>query len=102
MTATVTMLDGTVRRLSLPKPAWTGRREISTGIFRTAIYIGPRTRRVVMQTDNIWENRHTHACEGIGYHELPAEAIAVLAGKLPELAARLDATIYHELPAERL
>lgn len=62
-------------RMSLPKPTWTGREEISTGIFLTAIYVSPRAKRMVIETDSIWENPVTHECVGTTYRLIEDEQL---------------------------
>jgi hypothetical protein len=90
MKATVTMLDGTTQRITLPKVAWTGRDEIGTGMFREAVYIGTKSKRVVVQTYSQWEDRHTHGCIGTEYHEADEDEKATLAGEYDEIAEILD------------
>jgi hypothetical protein len=86
---TVEMLDGTAKRMSLPKPCWTGRDEIGTGVYREAIYIGPRSKRVVVETDSRWDNGHGVSV-GTRYHEADPNEIAQLAAAYKEVAEIID------------
>jgi len=56
MKATVEMLNGERRRLSLPSPVWEGTSNFGLGTTLTALYIGRRTHRVVMRVYSIWSN----------------------------------------------
>jgi hypothetical protein len=66
MKKTINTYNGTIR-INLPKPCWKGWEEIGTGIFLTAVFYGRESKRLVVETDSIWENRNTHCCEGTAY-----------------------------------
>jgi hypothetical protein len=73
--------EGETKRVNLASltEIWKGRREISTGIFRTAIYLMPRAKRVIVESDSLWLNRLTHCCYGTSYMFADPETIAKLA-----------------------
>jgi transketolase N-terminal domain/subunit len=56
MKATVEMLNGEKRRLTLPNPVWEGNVSQGLGVKLTGLYIGRRTHRVVMRVYSIWSS----------------------------------------------
>lgn len=56
MKATVEMLNGEKRRLTLPEPVWEGNQSNGLGCYIKGLYIGRRTHRVVMKVYSIWSN----------------------------------------------
>ncbi len=80
----------TYKRMSLPTPTWTGRDEIGTGVIRTAIYISPRAKRVVVAHDSIWESKNGR-CQGTTYSLVESDSdLAHLAAAYPEVAEVLE------------
>lgn len=55
MKATVTSLNGSKERVTLPEPQWTGKEKWSAGLTLQAIYVGPRTGRMVIHLYSIWQ-----------------------------------------------
>ncbi len=51
----------------------------ATGVSLEKVYLQPRSKRVILETHSIWENRQTHGCEGTHYHLANADSIARLA-----------------------
>ena len=51
---------------------------IGTGLKRVAVYLMPKSKRVLVETYSQWENRQTHACTGTQYHIADADEIAHL------------------------
>ena len=83
--------DQTETRITLPEPVWEGREEVSAGNFRTAIYVGPRSNRVVIESDSIWENPRTHGCYGASYRIVnDPDELAILAGNYRAVAEALE------------
>lgn len=77
-------------RITLPPAAWTGSDSCGTGITREAVYVGPRSKRVVVETYSIWD-------DGKGGHQGTAymlieddETLAFLAGEYQEVADALE------------
>ena len=60
-TKTITNLDGDHERVSLPAPHFVaearGRENLSTGLWLTALFSGPRTGRKFARTYSIWQKR---------------------------------------------
>jgi hypothetical protein len=92
-TKTVTVTDEYeyALRITLPEPVWSGYEEISTGVYRVAIYIGPRSKRCVVKYDSRWENRLTHCAQGIYYCLITDQGeLNRLAGEYAEVGAALE------------
>lgn len=90
-TVTVETEDGSTLRLTLPRAVWTGREEIGTGLFRTGLFVGPKSRRVVEELDSIWEDRRTHGCIGTYYRLVTdPDHLNRLADEFAEVAALLQ------------
>ena len=88
-TVTVDMGDGSVARLSIGAPVWSGRTEIATGVWRTAVYIGKVSGRVVVETDSAWVT-HTGERTGTRYHLADADERARLAALSDALGTAID------------
>jgi len=58
---------------------WEGRLQTSTGRFRRHIWMTPKSKRVIVHTESVWENPHTHACQGDSYSIADVATIAHLA-----------------------
>ncbi|MDD5338173.1 MAG: hypothetical protein PHG35_02010 [Dehalococcoidales bacterium] len=79
---TLTDADGTTRRynlasmislnISVREGAW------ATGVSLKNAYLMPKSKRVILETYSIWENRATHGCIGTQYHIASPETIARL------------------------
>ena len=52
-----------------------------TGLRLDGVYLMPKSRRVLVQTYSVWENRQTHGCVGEEWHVADLEEIAHLAGR---------------------
>lgn len=79
---TITNLDGEAERVTLPAPFWSGSASgpaHSTGVWITALYLGPRTGRMFRRSHSIWD-RGDGATVGTTYRELT----------LPEMLACCD------------
>ncbi len=76
--------------MTLPKPIWSGRDEMGTGLTREAIYVSPRARRCVVESYSIWAKRDgTH--QGTCYTLITDESeLAELAGDYEEVAEALE------------
>jgi hypothetical protein len=87
-------------RISLPQPIWTGRHAIRVGVWMEAIYVSPRSKRCVVETDSAWEQRDGSR-GGTSYTIVDDEdQLASLAGEYPEVADALekcDLITVHEL-----
>lgn len=88
MKATVEMLNGDKRRLSLTEPVWEGNTPLGTGTTLTALYIGRRTHRVVMRIYSCWTNGLK--VEGEKYLECRDEQIVNFCADFPEFAEVWD------------
>ena len=84
-TVTVSMIDGSIKRITLPGASWEGREETTTGCGISAVYIGVISRRVVIEAYSQWQGS-----KPISYYEADAAECARLAELLPEVAAGLD------------
>jgi hypothetical protein len=91
-TKTVTVEDGdNDMRITLPEPVWSGSEKIDTGVFRKAIYVGPRSKRCVVRYYSIWEDRLTHGCVGTYYKLITDQnELNRLAGEYAEVGAALE------------
>lgn len=73
-TKTITNLNGDSERVSLPAPHFTasprGRENLSTGIWLTGLYSGPRTGRKFARTYSIWQSKTGYGVIGETYCEL--------------------------------
>jgi hypothetical protein len=84
--------NGDARRITLPAPTWSGNDNIGTGMFRHAVYVGARSKRVVVETYSQWEDRGNPGC-GIGTeYEIVTDEdhLARLAGEYEEVADALE------------
>lgn len=63
-------------RVTLPRPVWEGREELSPGYWVTAIYRGPRNGRLIARFYSAWVNPRTHYIEGESYSVLDSHAWA--------------------------
>lgn len=89
-TISVYMDDG-LRRLSIPnKPAWEGSDKLGTGVTLEAIYIGPRTGRVVAETYSCWDDGDG-GVHGTSYRLADRDYRAQLANDYPDVADAIDA-----------
>lgn len=76
-------------RISLPSATWEGAERYGVGRKLTGIYVSPRARRCVIETDSIWDNGHGQ-CVGTSYELIEdddqlnrlAERFAVVASAL--------------------
>jgi hypothetical protein len=92
MKKTITNLNGETERVSLPRPIWEGARNHGTGISLCAVFVGPRTGRVIVETNSIWEDRgNPGCCVGYRYHEADDEECAQLAAMDEDVGAAIDA-----------
>lgn len=69
---TITNLDGESERVTLPQPFWAASVSgpaHSTGVWITALYLGPRTGRMFRRSHSIWD-RGDGATVGTTYREL--------------------------------
>ena len=83
--------DQSSSRITLPAPIWVGREEVGAGNFCTAIYVGPRSKRVVIESDSIWENPRTHGCYGTSYRIVEdPDVLARLAGNYRAVGEALE------------
>lgn len=82
---TIENLRGETEYVSLPAPIYTNggrfREDIGTGEMLTAIWYGPRTRRMFIETDSIWEDRKTHGCVGTTIREIELEQFLRICNK---------------------
>ena len=73
-TRTITNLAGDCERVSLPAPHFThdthGQENLSTGVWITGLYSGPRTGRKFVRTYSIWQSRNGYGVRGETYREL--------------------------------
>ena len=73
-TKTITNLDGESERVSLPTPHFThhthGQENLSTGVWLTGLYSGPRSGRKFARTWSIWQKRVGYGVVGETYFEL--------------------------------
>ena len=91
-TVTVQTPTGESIRMALPPAVWEGGVKCSTGITRTGLYVGPRSKRVVARHYSIWEDRQTHCCIGERFSLIEdPDTLARLAGEHQELADALEA-----------
>jgi hypothetical protein len=78
-------VDGTRRRYNLASMRRLGIRipegAYDTGVILQEVYLQPRSRRVILETYSIWEDRRTHCCEGTRYHLADADTIGQLAAR---------------------
>lgn len=72
-TVTLTNAHGDTERVTLPRPHYENpkarRSEDATGIWWTALYVGPRTGRMFLRSESIWDDGHGR-CGGTQYQEL--------------------------------
>jgi hypothetical protein len=68
-TVTLTNLRGISERVTLPAPHWEGKRSRGAGVWTRALYVGPRTGRMFLRADSIWD-RGDGITEGTVYREL--------------------------------
>ncbi len=90
MKALVTMTNGEEKWMSLPNPIWEGTKNIGTGITREAVFVGPKTKRVVVKTYSVWQKGNSGCCEGTSFHEADDQEIAVLADFDSDIAEQLE------------
>jgi hypothetical protein len=79
---TLTDEDGVTRRynlasmikldISVRQGSW------ATGVSLEQVYLMPKSKRVILETYSIWENRQTHGCIGTRYHIANPDTIARL------------------------
>ena len=98
MIRTVNMLDGSNKRIKLKNPIWSGNRPISPGIWLRDIFVGKKSKRVVVCTNSIWENSLTHNVCGVSYDEVSEDTVYSMCKWCNELAEVVDST----QPAEEL
>lgn len=67
-----------------------GQVEISTGLWLTGIYIGPKSRKMVIQTYSQWQKNNTGCGTGTEYHIAGSDEAAQWAGEYPEVATIWD------------
>jgi hypothetical protein len=91
MTVTMTDINGHSMRVHLPAEVWRGNVEIGTGVWLRAVYVGPQSGRVIVETYSQWVTRNG-CCEGTRYHEADADERATLARRDRKIAAAIDAT----------
>ena len=74
--------DGRGRKYNLASMTviWQGQEEISTGIYRTAIYLMPRARKVIQEINSLWESP-PRGYEGTYYNIANEWQVARLAEK---------------------
>ncbi len=72
-TVTIENIRGECDRVTLPLPHYdnpkSGRSEDTTGVWYTALYVGPRTGRMFLRSESIWDDGHGR-CVGTRYREL--------------------------------
>jgi len=72
-TVTIQNLRRDSERVTLPRPHYENpkarRSEDSTGVWYTALYVGPRTGRMFLRCESIWD-RGDGGCVGTTYREL--------------------------------
>lgn len=70
MTVTTLNLHGENQRISLPRAHWTGKHELSAGVWIKALFSGPKTGRRFAEYLSIWEIRNTGTTRGQYFEEL--------------------------------
>ena len=77
---TLTDDDGVTRRYNLASMTDLEIRDNrwGTGIQLRGVYLMPRSKRVILHTYSIWEDRRTHGVVGDGYMVAPPETVAQL------------------------
>jgi hypothetical protein len=61
--------------ISIREDAW------ATGVSLEEVYLMPRSKKVILETYSIWEDRNTHGCVGTRYHVADPDTIARLADR---------------------
>jgi len=77
----VRMVDGKNKWIYRGKPVWEGWVKTDTGITLIGIYVGIRSKRVVVKTHSRWTDRNV-AYVGMRYHEADSAERIRLADKL--------------------
>jgi len=85
----VRMADGENKWISLGNPVWEGRVETDTGLTLIGIYVGIRSKRVVVETYSIFTDRNG-ACVGTRYHEADSAERIRLADSYGVVASTLE------------
>ena len=77
---TLTEDDGETRRYNLASMVDLEMRDNrwGTGVRLCGAYLMPRSKRVILHTYSVWENRQTHGVQGDGYMIASGETVAQL------------------------
>jgi|GEM_PF-3018042 len=86
---TVIMVNGEKKRVTLAKPTWQGKKISGTGVTLNGIYVGIRSKRVVVETYSIW-TKMDGSVEGTRYHEADGEEIIRLCTEYAVVALALE------------
>ena len=83
--------EETRERITLPPAALRTNTEIGTGCWLRAIYVGPKSKRVIVETFSQWVRSPNDGRQiGTRFHEADADEIAKLAAEYPEISEKLD------------
>jgi hypothetical protein len=69
MKTTIKNLHGNHEYINLPRPMWSGKVEIGTGVTANQIFVGPRTGRKFLESYSCWDNGHG-MCVGLQTREI--------------------------------